>query len=301
MNRLIPSTALILSLALIAMAGPAFGAGRDTRPLIDIKKELPKWADKAKKSIKDLGVYPLVNSEDYAQFEGMVDDQVIPMLGDQLDRDGEMDAYLKLYLLLFKPQIEKADPKDLLKIVAAMPKLSVVPGQPPKTLMKYLEPATQAQLPPKRIQPIIDKYNELFTGKNLKNFEYRNAIIAMLPRDGGLRLYASMLDMRDRYIANEETSKSNEVRNRTKDEGQAIWDSKKPLAPVFHKLCNALLAELNTFQSDNVMRERIHKVYLNKENGKVQMDKIWGILDWQDNLFYKDMDQYLNTIKKGDD
>ncbi len=297
MRRLLPTTALALTLVLSATGTSRAADKPMTKTAIDLKKLLPQWAAKAKKSLKDLGVYPLPKTDLYAEHMGRVDDQVIPMLADVLDKkDSEMDAYMKLQLLAFKPNLEKAEVKDLMKIIAAMPKIKEIPP-PPRKMMKYFEEGTKDQRVAKKIEPLIEKYQGMTQAKNAKNFEYRNAIIGLLPQTGGLRLYASLQDMTDRYMANSPSSKSKEVRDRTKDEAHYFWDNKKPLPKGMQDTLMKMLDKLRADNKNDLYRNRVTNVSIDKTNGKVKIDKIWMVLDGNNEQRYTDLKQFITTVK----
>lgn len=131
--------------------------------------------------------------------------KITKCLTKRLDSNPSVDGYLKWQLLNLGPDFQKAGPSDLGRIASAMPSLVPMPqlnGSQRKLLAASSKMDTATFQ--KRVMPYLDRYHKEVEQVRVLNkpaWEYRDKVVSRMPVEGGLRLYANVLNAHEQYRA----------------------------------------------------------------------------------------------------
>ncbi len=201
-------TTLGMFMVLVACASSA-GAQTAATP-VELLKLIQAWKSEATQWKEAHGRLPLSTSG-LSKQPGELTAAVAKQLSGNMGigkKDPSLEAFLKLRLLKqFQPDWSKVDKDQLFQIIDNMPKPIALP-QPSSTESRRLDAAIASAVPQttleNSIKPIVNKLNraqDVARAKNDAVFKFRHELALGLPREHGARLYAMILNARDRYEA----------------------------------------------------------------------------------------------------
>jgi hypothetical protein len=194
----------LTTIGLLAMlAWPATAIAED----VTIKGVTDDLAKEAQQAWSEKQAWPR-KKPNYAEDRklSLPSEDVINALGRRLDRVPLIDGYIKWQLLSFKPDFEKASERDLQQIIRNLPQLTDQPSMDRRT-QRAVAIGQKDNVPREVVLDLVKAVNEYEQGikenieANEATVRYRDAVIAKLPHEDGLRLLARLQDGMQRYQA----------------------------------------------------------------------------------------------------
>ncbi|MBI1370419.1 MAG: hypothetical protein GC162_17425 [Planctomycetes bacterium] len=263
-------TALVLTVVLLmgiahAEDKPKEGAGGEAPPPaagqfkpIRVEEACRELVNECRKKLRELKVFPRKTSNYAIETNTMIEgDQVIKAMGRRWDRMGPIDGYVKWQLLSYQPNISQADKRDLGQIVSNLPELLPRPPFTPQQAKVFAAAEKTAMEQYKdKIRELISAYelsvNEV-ASLNQPAIEFRDAVMAEIPQEGGLRIQARLMDAEARFMAGDMRYKA--AMKSLVTDVRLNKDSKEVMTPA---LRTRLLAEIERLKKlNNPMPEDI--------------------------------------------
>ena len=186
----------------VLVAGPAFA--EEPKSLEQLLRKMSRDAETSLKTNRSFPAEPVRLPAELAA-DSQTRQKLIKLLAKRLDSNPSIDGYLKWQLMNMGPDFIKADKRDLGRIAAAMPSLEPLPqltGSQRKMLAASDKMNTETFQ--KRVMPHLDRYFkqvELVKKLNTPAWEYRDKVVSRMPVEGGLRMYANVLNAHEQYRA----------------------------------------------------------------------------------------------------